>query len=485
MRFAENSRSAALNELPIQRPKKSSLADRRGVDVGGLIESGRRYKPRRSRTRQPSVSSNEASWFLTLPAKIQKKQFTREEQVILTARLRESVILDAADEAIYKRRPEHIPPLDKLPLTPITLDSSMESPRTVEHDSTSSMQAAMYESFRWMDEEKDLDLKLVLDDYHANLDGAVVPAPNSIRRPSFRRNMSISKIPFGRSSLSSPRSPKFEPMVMNPNRPGHKARSLSLIQNKHQPKDSISIDPNAAHYQDPEARLKLRVYLASPSKFDEAIEFGFPSMDGITAEADKENKPPTRKSRDTHTNKKSSSTEKSFLNDDTASLFEDDNSLIEPDSPLTPMGDLSFRPDRNYQPLHSSLPQSSKSNTNSNPNSSDFSHLGITKPMLIKQSGEYAQAMAGNREMTLRMTLTRPDLRADDNMIYGWQNKEKDLEKEKEKEREGVPPMDEKFDVKGPFGGPDGWGPPEEREEGVVKRIWNRVKSSGAQRKAS
>ena len=27
-----------------------------------------------------------------------------------------------------------------------------------------------------------------------------------------------------------------------------------------------------------------------------------------------------------------------------------------------------------------------------------------------------------NREMTLRMTLTRPDLRADEEQLYGWQN---------------------------------------------------------------
>jgi len=38
-----------------------------------------------------------------------------------------------------------------------------------------------------------------------------------------------------------------------------------------------STDTDAAYYQDPEARLKLRVYLAFPQKFDEAVEFGFPS----------------------------------------------------------------------------------------------------------------------------------------------------------------------------------------------------------------
>jgi hypothetical protein len=85
--------------------------------------------------------------------------------------------------------------------------------------------------------------------------------------------------------------------------------------------------------------------------------------------------------------------------------------------------------------------------------------------------------MAGNREMTLRMTLTRPDLRADESAIYGWQATKSPL-------REASPTIeeDEKFAVKGPLGGNDGWGPID-KEDGVVKRFWNKMKST--QRKTS
>jgi hypothetical protein len=388
----------------------------------------------------------------------------------LAARLRESVILDAADEAIYKasrRASRNLTPLFD-PSTPSTPRSSMDSTRYNNEDSTSSMAAAMYESFRWMDEETDLDLKLCLDDYHANLDGVVIPSPTSNRRPSFRRQMSISKMPFGRNSISSlqPRSPKFE--STNHNR--QKSRALSLISPKHAPHDSISsIDPNATHYQDPEARLKLRVYLASPQKFDEAIEFGFPSMDGPADGADKENKPPKRLSKDVSRIKISASSErgKSFL-DDGASLFEDDASLLEPDSPLTPLGaDSELR--GQYRTLSTSGSKVGK-------NSLDFAHLGITKPTLVKQPESYTQAMAGSREMTLRMTLTRPDLRADESALYGWQTSKSPL-----REASLALDDDEKYAVKGPLGGPDGWGP--EKENGGFKRFWNKVKSS--QRKSS
>lgn len=470
LRFAQSSRSNALNEvrLPIQSHRKSSLADRRGLNVPVIEPRRKSSTSRRLRklARQQSITSNEASWFLTLPEKIKKKEFTREEQVVLAGRLRESVILDAADEAIYKasrRASRNLTPLFD-PASPTSTRTSTDSRRSG-NDTTSAMAEAMYESFRWMDEEDDLDLKLVLDDYHANLDGFVIPTPNSNRRPSFRRTMSITKMPFGRNSLSSiqPRSPKFEP---SPSHSRSKSRTLSLIAPKHAPQGSISsIDPNATHYQDPEARLKLRVYLASPQKFDEAIEFGFPSMDGVADGTDKENKAPKRSSKDIAV-RKSNATDRalsSFLNDDTASLFEDDASMVEPDSPLTPMGiDLGLRP-RGVSPTYA---KGSKT-------SADFSHLA-PRPTLVKQSESYAQAMAGSREMTLRMTLTRPDLRADENTIYGWQTTA--TKSPLREEPLGLDDMDEKYDVRGPLGGVDGWGPTE-KENGVVKRFWNRVKS--------
>jgi len=136
----------------------------------------------------------------------------------------------------------------------------------------------------------------------------------------------------------------------------------------------------------------------------------------------------------------------------------------------------------------------------------------------------------GNREMTLRMTLTRPDLRTDipppvpekdqpserlsrlggalssasgyastsglgsvggNSSVavngsgignLGWQNavtqtiitagKASDVG-DADRDR-----WEDKFEgMRGPFGGPDGWGP-EKEEGGVVKRFWKKVKSS-------
>jgi hypothetical protein len=403
---------------------------------------------------------------MTLPEKIRQRQFTREEQELLSGRVHESYILDATDEAIYKASrggTRNLTPSSNIydPITPSPIRDSLDSRRPPMVDS-------VYESFRWMDEEEDLDLKLVLDDYHANLDGVVIPTVDSTWRPSFRRRLSINKMPFNRRSSSiqsqPPKTPKFDsPHVRQ------RSRALSLISPRHEAKASVSsIDPGATHYQDPEARLKLRVYLASPQKFDEAIEFGFPSVDGLAD--DKENRPP-RLSEDI-IGRKSQSTEmtRSFFWKDVemSSLFEDESSTMDPDSPLTPMfGDSLYKP----QGRPSFSAKGGKT-------SSDFSHLGFNKPFPVKQPESYAQGMAGSREMTLRMTLTRPDLRADESTLYGWQTAKSPLREEPLT----LDDTEDKAELRGPFGGVDGWAV-DEKENGVVKRFWNKVKSS--QRKIS
>ena len=95
------------------------------------------------------------------------------------------------------------------------------------------------------------------------------------------------------------------------------------------------IDPEAKHYQDPEARMKLRLYLASPQKFDEAIEFGFPATSGHTNVTSMDTTRPATDSR------KISHDVQTFLKDDKVSLLEeapetDDESMGELDSPITP-----------------------------------------------------------------------------------------------------------------------------------------------------
>ncbi|KAJ8120446.1 hypothetical protein ONZ43_g2846 [Nemania bipapillata] len=149
------------------------------------------------------------------------------------------------------------------------------TPPAVFHESS---QHGIFDSLSWLDEEDDLDLRLTLDNYHADLKPAMpMPVTNTGPPSLFRRRLSVNKLSLGRSSISSSRPAtrgssfaEQSPITAHSRR---KSRALSLITPKHRPQTSISsIDPAAAHYQDPEARHKLRAYLASPQKFDEALE---------------------------------------------------------------------------------------------------------------------------------------------------------------------------------------------------------------------
>lgn len=391
--------------------------------------------------------------FLNIPERPKNGRLTREEQCELVKHMRASVILDAADEAIYNIRYKN----SHRALTPASSDIDWSTPTLLTRrgslDSMASnmlrtkaigqgdpARESLYESFRWLDEEDDLDLRLFLDDYHANL-REELPLTSKNRQPSFRRRLSISKLPFGRPSFSSIRTdskdatgrespaPSLAPTQEQTSAfesPRQRSRTLSLRRRGyHGYSESLpAIDAGAAHYQDPEARLKLRVYLASPQKFDEAIEFGFPAADAVDT-------PPTVQHRRTVLKKRQS---RQNLNDDTDNMHtflddgdddddeydsgglseeedldDDASSISDLDSPRTPqLGGLTpppghHRPTRvSTEPLHQA------------------SVRGI-KPQMPVNDSLYAAIPASSREMTLRMTLTRPDLRADNDLIYGWQ----------------------------------------------------------------
>lgn len=222
-------------------------------------------------------------------------------------------------------------------------------------------------------------------------------------------------------------------------------------------------DPEAKHYQDPEARMKLRLYLASPQKFDEAIEFGFPSTTGTnnptTVDPPKEGTESRKISHDLQT----------FLRDDRVSFLEDndeneppetdDESMGELESPVTPSdAGAPFR----YHPTR--LPSSNFS-------SLDSAGLPSIHPMHSRSKTQdlYAHAMTGNREMTLRMTLTRPDLRADEDTLYGWQSHKGS--KDDPLALEELNLTDDMTGMRGPFAIKSG------NNKGLVSRFLRKVKT--------
>jgi hypothetical protein len=394
-----------------------------------------------------------------LPEKIRKKQFTAEERLRFES-LEDTIISDSTDEATYKPKRQASRSISAINMSPLAMSSmSLAVPMSEQSEERPSTATRhLVESFRWMDEEEDMDIKLVLDDYHANLDGVVIPSPTSTVRPSYRRNISISKVPFSRPTVQS--SDGDRPIVNKHMR--QKSRALSLIIPRGLPDEhAVQIDPHAAYYQDPDARLKLRAYLASPQKFDEAIEFGFPSQDGRdSGPLAKANGPLIKVTG--YKAPEESNTQATFFNDG-GDLLDDDVSVADPESPPTPRD-----ADSGFNMSHTrlmSLPDAKAMYT-------DFSQLPVKKPFARKHHDSYAQSSATHREMTLRMTLTRPDLRTNDDLIYGGQAA-KIHDGTLSALETGV--LDNQF-MRGPFDGPDGWGTGQP-DVGVVKRLWNRVVS--------
>ncbi|KAG6003525.1 hypothetical protein E4U21_001925 [Claviceps maximensis] len=369
------------------------------------------------------------------------KRYPSNSDVLCAQRGRQSLILDATEQSMIRLGKRQ----SKTPVSPKVLPSccaesrrriakmvsfSSDNPVTTPGtDLTGSGTAAstttattsstdtMFEAFSWLEESKDLDLRLLLDDCPPDMSDEHVRAPTKWG-PSFKRRLSISKLSFGNGPpnkcVSARNSVSASPHTSVPGSPaqGHarrRSRALSLLTSSRQlvsvPDASTFVDPAAAHYQDPDARMKLRVYLASAHKFDEAIEFGFPSVGDV----------PDNGHRRGHKRAASQQVRSSFAydkllpitQDDRSSIYSDEDdddddddddgaSTTEPDSPRTP--------------------------------------LTVEKPLLMKamkESGdegclmskeEYvAPATGTSREMTLRMTLTRPDLRANEEQIYGWQ----------------------------------------------------------------
>ncbi|KAK0656143.1 hypothetical protein B0T16DRAFT_398665 [Cercophora newfieldiana] len=490
LRFARDSGhvdgiSQHYDDISHFKPRKP----RQGRSVSEQITSriARRSSLLEARLQSPDSSPSCTSF----PDAAHKREYSREEQVVLARRLRASVILDAADEAICKlnRRASKKIIRDSAPVSPClssrreSMDSHVGSGSHTDRTDDREIPQSFYDTFRWLEEEDDLDLRLFLDDYHANLRDNI-PSPTKQQRPSFRRHLSITKIPFGRNSVSisrpatkdatTPTSPLHSPAGSVAHGTAHtrrKSRALSLITPRHAAQDSVStFDPSAAHYQDPEARLKLRVYLASPQKFDEAIEFGFPSADVLSAA------PAVGKDgaflHQSHARQKlsdGSSNMRTFLadddEDDNISLDGDQISLGDPESPRTPQA-VDSKPGA-IRPLRVSPNDVVSSSKETNRN--------------VSEGGGYAQAPASSREMTLRMTLTRPDLRAHEEQIYGWQQKQ-GLQQGSRRSTAVSPAMEsttyigdmahkESMDRGASFD----WSSTT-ADKGVMKRFWNRVR---------
>ncbi|KAF7713411.1 Uncharacterized protein PECH_001581 [Penicillium ucsense] len=403
------------------------------------------------------VAQADSQCFHALPTKVQQQLFSPEERRRLRHAHHQSIILDAADEVLY-RRPRLLRRQSSSESFPSETTFPVSQVDTVFYDSDSdyesddSMDPAFYESFRWLNEEADLDL--ALDEYHAHVADAAAKSKTR-RRPSFRRSLSFSThaLKQHRTSPSMPSrgfstdyhhqppaplfSPPNSPLNRSSSRPG--SRHLTSFQHAVKPV-TTTIDPAAQYYQDPDARLKLRVYLASPQKFDEAIEFGFPSL-----EQEKESAAPKDDSSDLEFGSGPPSSPTVF-GDGTGTFFEDDDGTVVG----SPSGSIE-------EPSISRVPSHVRDTARP---STDTPSLLQCRQSFLSNSTSCPRRLPGNREMTLKMTLTRPDLRTESPTPSTGRASEDPLR------LADLPPPDRTRMI---------WDQDEE-DHGVVRKMWRRLR---------
>ena len=363
-------------------------------------KNGSRRLSKTSPSRQNSVSQADAQWFLNLPEKVKRRQFTEEERSYLTGKCA-TLIGDAADDAFYKRRQQSITESGTLP----SFRSSLDTAEDKEILSGVDLDDDLDDPLQWLEEDDEFDLQTRLDNYRAR-----IAAHDKLLNPPVRRR--VRRPSIHQATVSLPRS--LEHAVIEPqSRQGSVSSSIGNSTKIPLPSDNTSGDTKtqATYYRDPEARLKLRVYLASPQKFDEALEFGFPSTDNLSniitkTETTKKDRQLSRLNTEL-----SQSDMQTFLNDDDgeASLFFDDEesddeealSPTDTDVPLTP-SEVTLDPPFRF--AHH-LPYPARLHSIA----STGSTVASTLPRTFDSYSCAPPARAG-REMTLRITLTRPDL---------------------------------------------------------------------------
>lgn len=432
-------------------PHTPSLAERRGKHLDHLIPQ---VLQSIEQTQQSSGQKSARSLLSSLSPQLEKynvKSYTRDKQY------RRIITLDATGNVVQRK-------------SPINYSHSLSPRETMTSSSDGSMASsylgpvinmngrsgsknsnwpahngpASFSPSDWV-EDKDLYLDFSLDEYHPNI-SVISPKKNITTRPSSRQEFlgNRSKLIMTSSPLSSNfdylPSPKFR------SRSRSRTQSLASLTKtttliKHDKafiaKDPTLISKGTLEQSSRPALLDSRSFksIDSPKTIPCVIKPLSRNQNSITGRFFPTINPKPKSAGATSNN--------------------DPNQLL--DSSIHANTDTLSRKQRSYTISSTRLPSFSL----------ESSHPGTSRPIIVKKID--SPLSSGNNQMTLRMTLTRPDLRADEAKIYAWQDSKFPYQNQYPADE-----FDEKFEGKGPFGGPDGWGI-EEKQDSKVKKFWNRV----------
>ena len=436
----------------------SSLTGSRPSTPVDAARSSTSMSRRRSRTYErpcgERLTPSEAQWFLSLPDRARKVLFSDHEQAAMIIQC-EDVLQKLCLRSV--RRLKHLQQLGCTDEDAVAILLGRKAFKPVYTEP-----ALVHD----VGQRKNLAKDNKLQTRSRTFPDADQPKKGGLKRRCCRRTRSSSIL---RSSSSAPRREVQsesttmndpEPMMLfaRPSQDGPKPRTRSQTTSSSDSHDMAqSTGSKPKYYQDPEARLKLKTYFSSEQKFDELLRFGFPASPQVADEPQETDQSSTSDAQ-THSetlsgteSRRASETYTRFMQSDNHSVLSDvpsaefdkdgagsDRSSDDFEGPATPVdttdtylryaGQLKSkysvvditRPnsrDRELPPLPplppppalalaapSSRPDSAKTEPAANANR--------TSPV-IESSGHKPSSGASNerREMTLKISLTRPDLR--------------------------------------------------------------------------
>lgn len=199
------------------------------------------------------VSEEQALRFLALPDKIKRTHFSTEELVLLT---------QSSNRALRRLHAEH----SRSP-------TWSSSDRSMSVASSRSRETASVEK-DWLEDGANAPMSVDSRRSEPNL---LRSCDCQQRQSSISSSRSMASSTIDDLPRSSSRKRTLAPLPLPP------PTLLPAVPPLPQPnvvrEKETTPTPSSRYYGDSNARSKLRAFLASPEKFDEAIEFGFPSID--------------------------------------------------------------------------------------------------------------------------------------------------------------------------------------------------------------
>lgn len=379
------------------RKQKSSM-------TSSFLRSRRRHS-RPTIEQQASVSEDQAAWFLSLPDKVKRQHFSKEEQTLLTDRCQSA--LDKAAPCTEEESAQDWcrRQLNQQPNATVNIKtrrrSSAPATRCFDEQAIADfVKEVPQKSIEDDDEdagEGDVDKMSILNMYSRRHSIATtrnsVPAPPVIppaQIRSFRRSFALRPLPLAAPVLAPFPSPGFFSESQKPAKLRRRQTALSITA----PEPSPEASPEAKHYQDPDVRLALRA-MTSQELFDDTLEHGFP--------APPQGPPRTAESRPV------TSDGNAVANDRSSSLTSSSTANTLPGrGPSTPVESQPFP-----EPAVAGKDANTTTAFHSSPDSLPSQHVNRQDAIADHSRTPSMQ----NREMTLRMTLTRPILRAPEDEI--------------------------------------------------------------------